>query len=251
MRVDLWRQVSTILHFWENIVPIVRFSLSIHYLPPWHDESVVNYWFNAVEYPTVVLGPEYLLPEPPTDSWLLPQQQLYYKKTIGQADYRDGREPKLLNLGTRKATNPEIRESISTTVKDSVVIMAEEVRAFSCSSFSPTRTANAHSCMHWIPGVFDIIETDKQCRKNYMEICTMSEIQLHFKFGTALCLPGFGKWDNTLRSPNKSKNFIFTGNVLNQCDTGVDSGFKFWDAVDGSRGTSYCCRTIVDSYSKL
>ena len=50
-------RVAQVLDMWECVVPLIRICLQNGYLPPWHDESIINYWFNAVHPPTVILGP--------------------------------------------------------------------------------------------------------------------------------------------------------------------------------------------------
>jgi len=237
---------TRILDFWENIVPLVRESIEHSYLPPWHDESVINFWFNVVNAPAVILGAEYLLPEPPTDSWLLPEQQLYYKVEAYTSKYRPGREPKLLNLGTRKAENPSLRDSEHLSVNSSAIRFEEKVTAFSCSSSVPVAAdSSSFSCMHWIPGAFSVQQAHAMCAELNMRICSVEDARLHVMAGTPVCLRGI------VHSAVEEAYFLFRGDNGERCDVSFKeiSGFEVSESPmpqsgADSLGTVHCCRRV-------
>ena len=239
-------EVAHVVRLWNTVVPQIRMSLDVlRYTPPWDDESVLNHWFNVVAPPHAILGPHYLLPEPPTDFWLSHEQQLFYKTEAYSQSYRPGMEPKLLNLGTRKATDKTLRVSKPIHVESPAVASMEISGPLTaCSSGVPLQPklgkAQTH-CMHWVPGKLSPEERANTCRKFGMGECSASDIAVHVRFGTPVCLP-------VLLQEQDGQCVSLVGDTLNYCGqatAGSPSGsvVKSKAACD-SLATPFCCSVI-------
>lgn len=159
---------------------LVNNSLELSYMPPWHDESILNYYFNVENIPDVILGPEYLYPEPPADNWLSSSQRLYYT----------GKNPKILNIGVRKAfQDKDIRNYTKPSkLPNSIILSTPNVTPFSCTFVERRYDDDHRVCMHYVPGGFTFYEAAEQCTKMAMDVCDEGQITRIAASGFSNCL---------------------------------------------------------------
>jgi hypothetical protein len=149
-------------------------------------------------------------------------------------------------LGTRKATDKGLRVSRPIQVPNSVVKpMPTDVFPRACSSGVPLNGvggARIH-CMHWVPGMLTADERAKECRKFDMHLCSKSEVERHFHFGTPVCLEAF-----VANPSDAGKCLSLQGNVLQMCDMKMPEAPKgsmsVTDAECDKEGSAYCCATL-------
>jgi len=181
-------KVAEVMSMLGRICPQIRALLSqpVPYLPPWHDESILNHEFNVVAPPDVILGPEYLFPEPPASNWLLMQQRVYYYGR--QEHFLPTRAPKLYNLGVRKATDLTLRDSPFVPITGSTVKRLAAVKPMSCSAVHHL-SDEPDVCVHWIPNSIGLTEAVVDCASRAMQVCTSFEAQRMAADGIGLCQP--------------------------------------------------------------
>ena len=249
-------EVNHVLFMWETIVPQIRHLLEIkEYVPPWHDESILNYWYHMVHPPDVVLGAEYLYPEPPADTWVTRAMQLYYKWELGKdgkdpKSFRPGREPKLLNLGTRKSSEPtdkSIRQAKFVEVADPVITSVEAgLRPRACSSGvtigDQDSEAGLTHCMHWIPGAQDYARREETCHSLNMTQCGLAAMGHHGRWGTLTSHIAL------VRHPEQPDQCILVQQhfpLLSERVKGIHRGILRWKFADCDHPASaFCCVTL-------
>ena len=226
-------EVGEVMSMLGRICPQVRALLSqpVPYLPPWHDESILNHEFNVVAPPDVILGPEYLFPEPPASNWLPMQQRAYYYGR--QPHFLGTRAPKLYNLGVRKATDVTLRDSPFVPITGSTVPKLAAVKPQSCSAVQHL-DGELDKCVHWIPDSFDLTQARVECASRAMHVCTSYEAQRMAADGVGLCQA------SVVSGPQGEEcTFIH----INQwCDT-ADPVSKL-QCSPGRRGQALCCASI-------
>ena len=263
-------EVDHVLSLWASVVPKIRDLLEVQtYVPPCHDESILNHWYNIVHPPDVILGAEYLYPEPPADTWVNRVMQLYYKRELGtdSVSFRPGREPKLLNLGTRKASETvdnSIRQVEFRDVAHPVIISVEAgLRPRSCSSGvalegtvnHPDRAEYHHikaelvrtHCMHWISVAQDHAEREKTCHSLNMTQCGMAEIAYHGRWGTFTSIAAVVRHSER---PNECMLAQQHFPLLSDRMKGTHRGILRWKPVGCDvPATPFCCAILQTTAS--
>jgi hypothetical protein len=86
-------------------------------------------------------------------------------------------------------------------------------------------------------------ERAKECRKFDMHLCSKSEVERHFHFGTPVCLEAF-----VANPSDAGKCLSLQGNVLQMCDMKMPEAPKgsmsVTDAECDKEGSAYCCATL-------
>ncbi len=225
--------VAEVMSMLGRICPQIRGLLTqaVPYLPPWHDESILNHEFNVVAPPDVILGPEYLFPEPPASNWLLMQQRVYYFGR--QETFLPTRAPKLYNLGVRKATDLTLRDSPFVPIAGTTVKKLAAVEPMSCSAVHYS-SDEPDLCVHWIPNSIGLAEVRAECATRAMHVCTSSEAQLVAAGGIGLCLPSI------VSGPAGEECSYIHSNEW--CDNGPME--PLLQCAPGVRGQALCCSRV-------
>ena len=106
-------------------------SASPSHVALWHDESYLNRVFFEV-WPTVVLGPNFLYPEPPADKGLFGGGKWWQPGQDAWIARREELAPRLLNLGVRKhlANKLQAFQPVSLIVPDFFEVKGDSSRRY-------------------------------------------------------------------------------------------------------------------------
>jgi hypothetical protein len=98
-------------------------------------------------------------------------------------------------------------------------------------------------CMHWVPGVISREDQAKECRKFDMHLCSKSEVERHFHFGTPVCSEAI------VSNPSDAGQCsALQGSILHHCDSPLPEASKgsmsVTDAECTKPATPYCCAVV-------
>jgi hypothetical protein len=150
------------------------------YVSPWHDESILNKFYHKIRKPTLIVGPEFLYPEPPFDKHMLSDHQKLYAKHMPAL---------MLNLGVRKAGgDKDIRIPDTLVLRESglsVIQHARPMKPFSCSAASSSESGMLCGMFALTPGTFT--EALVHCSGIGMQLCSPKQLESLARAGYCSC----------------------------------------------------------------
>jgi hypothetical protein len=194
----------------------VMLNMRPAYVSPWHDESILNRFFHKIRKPTLILGPEFLYPEPPYDKTMLSQNQKLYASRV----------PSLMhNLGVRKAGNDKnIRLPEPTVLREfdqSVIKHVPSIKPFSCSAIANSEQGALCGMFALVGGYFH--DALAHCSRIGMQLCSTKQLTLLADAGFCSCRPVWAADGGSLR-PRPS--IVECSQCLKCSDFGTDRAHR-------------------------